>query len=302
MPKSGFLAKNNNILTVDVEDYFQVSAFEQVVEKHSWDSLVHRVEGNTQRVLDLFAEHNATATFFVLGWVAERYPKLIQRIVNEGHELASHGYGHQRLTLMSEHEVKRDIALSKDILEDISGTQVHGYRAPSFSINESNRWVFSYLQELGFTYSSSTFPIKHDLYGVPDWPRFIHKTAEGIWEIPMSTLKMANRNLPISGGGYCRLLPFKFSDIAIKKYLQAEQFPYMFYFHPWEIDAKQPRIKGATFKSNFRHYTNLQSMQDKIENLLKVYQWQSIQSVYQVQLNLHKQSDIQLLKQEHISG
>ncbi len=272
-----------SILTVDVEDYFQVSAFENIIEHRQWDNLEHRVEANTQRILDLFANHNATATFFVLGWVAERYPALIKRIVDDGHELASHGYGHQRLTNLTPAQVLEDIKKSKDILEDLAGKEVVGYRAPSFSINKSNLWVYQILKDLGFKYSSSTYPIHHDLYGEPDWPRHAYTTDAGILEIPLSTLKLANKNFPIAGGGYYRLLPYWLNKRAIKRFMDTESAPYMFYFHPWEIDVEQPRIKGAAIKSIVRHYTNLNHMEAKIVKLLTTNQWQSIRQSYQQQ-------------------
>ncbi|WNC72533.1 DUF3473 domain-containing protein [Thalassotalea psychrophila] len=269
-----------HILTVDVEDYFQVSAFENVIARSEWDSLEHRVEKNTHRILDLFDKQNAKATFFVLGWVAERYPNVVKRIVNDGHELASHGYGHQRLTKLNQKEAQQDIEKSKHILEDISSTEVIGYRAPSFSINNSNTWVYQILKELGFQYSSSTYPINHDLYGEPSWPRQAYLTKENILEIPASTLNVANRNFPIAGGGYYRLLPYWLNKQAISRYVKAESVPYMFYFHPWEIDPEQPKFSQASLKSKFRHYTNLSNMESKIEKLLSSYHWQTVKAYY----------------------
>lgn len=278
------LDARKHILTVDVEDYFQVSAFENIVNRTSWDSLEHRVEHNTHKILDLFSEHNAKATFFVLGWVAERYPSIVNRIVSEGHELASHGHSHQRLTSLTQAQAFADIKKSKDILEDLSGQLITGYRAPSFSINSSNIWIYDILKQLNFSYSSSTYPIKHDLYGEPSWPRAAYRTEQGILEIPVSTLKLGNKNYPIAGGGYYRLLPYWLNKHAINHFIKNEQQPYMFYFHPWEIDPKQPRFKHASNKSKLRHYTNLTIMEEKIVKLLRLYNWQSVSAAYQAQL------------------
>lgn len=281
--KSIELATTSNdsfALTVDIEDYFQVSAFEDLVVRKDWSRLEHRVEANTHKVLDLFAQQNVKSTFFVLGWVAQQYPQLITRIINEGHELASHGFYHQRLTQLSRAEVENDITSSKGILEDISGAAIKGYRAPSFSINQSNIWVLDVLAELGFQYSSSTYPVKHDLYGEPTWPRKAYKTQSGIIEIPLSTLQLASRNWPISGGGYFRILPFWLSRWAINRFKKTETQPYMFYFHPWEIDPLQPRFTQAKTKSKFRHYSNLSTMESKITKLLSKHKWQTIEQIY----------------------
>ena len=250
-----------NAMTVDVEDYFQVSAFEDAIARDSWDSIPLRVGDNTNRLLDLFAEHQVTATFFTLAWVAKRCPRVIQRIVSEGHELASHGLAHRRLTTMSEKDFIADITESKWTLEDISGQSIIGYRAPSFSINESNAWVYYFLKDIGFKYSSSTYPISHDLYGVPNWPRFKHERPEGIIEIPIPTLRKGNDNVGIGGGGYFRLYPYWLSRRRIDRYFKEENAPYSFYFHPWEIDTHQPKVEKANLKSRFRHYININKME-----------------------------------------
>lgn len=267
-------------MTVDVEDYFHVSAFEKVIPTNSWSDLELRVETNTFRLLELFAEHGAKSTFFTLGWVAERCPNLIKEIVNQGHELASHGFAHQKNTSMTKEQVFSDIERSKKMLEDISGQRILGYRAPSFSVNDSNTWVYDILKELGFVYSSSTYPINHDLYGVPEWPRFAYQRPEGITEIPIPTIRSDERNVGIGGGGYFRLYPYWYSKKRIERYLNSEPHPYSFYFHPWEIDAEQPRIQSASLKSKFRHYINLSRMEGKLVKLLKDYQWSSMQDVY----------------------
>jgi len=267
-------------MTVDVEDYFHVSAFEKNITREQWSSLPLRVEQNTERLLELFSQHQVKSTFFVLGWVAERCPTLIQKIVEQGHELASHGYDHQRATQMDEQSFYQDVYKSKSILEDVSGVQVKGYRAPSFSINESNEWVYQVLVELGFVYSSSTYPISHDLYGVPHWPRFKHQRDEGIVEIPVPTLRKQQQNTGIGGGGYFRLYPYWFSKKRIDSFHQQEHQPYSFYFHPWEIDPLQPKVQGASIKSKIRHYLNLSRMEDKIVRLLEDYQWTTMADAY----------------------
>jgi polysaccharide deacetylase family protein (PEP-CTERM system associated) len=268
------------VLTVDVEDYFHVSAFEKAIDRSDWVNLEQRVEASTHRLLELFSEHNAKCTFFTLGWVAERYPNLIKAIVDQGHELASHGFSHQRATIMTPDEFREDVSRSKQVLEAASGQAILGYRAPSFSFNDSNVWVYNILKELGFEYSSSTYPIKHDLYGVPKWPRFKYERPEGIIEIPVPTIRKNNTNTGIGGGGYFRLYPYWFSKKRINNYLTKENQPYSFYFHPWEIDPEQPRIAGASIKSKLRHYLNLSRMEGKVVKLLDDYQWDTMKSVY----------------------
>ena len=276
------LHRGIHAMTVDVEDYFQVSAFENVITPRDWDSISLRVGDNTHRLLDLFAEHGVKSTFFTLGWVAKRCPDVIKRTVVEGHELASHGLAHKRAIHMGPEEFTKDVTESKYIIEDVGGVAIHGYRAPSFSINDSNTWVYGILKELGFTYSSSTYPIEHDLYGVPDWPRFKHMRAEGIIEIPIPTIVKDGKNVGIGGGGYFRLYPYWLSRKRISKFLDTEDAPYSFYFHPWEIDSAQPRIKNAPFKSKLRHYINLSRMEGKLEALLKDYNWGTMQQAYQL--------------------
>jgi len=267
-------------MTVDVEDYFHVSAFEKNIHKSDWKNLELRAEENTYRLLALFADKGVKCTFFTLGWIAERCPNLIKAIVEEGHELASHGYDHQRATMMTPEQFRRDVSKSKQLLEDAAGQAIIGYRAPSFSINDSNTWVYQELAELGFEYSSSTYPIEHDLYGVPRWPRFKYLRPEGIIEIPVPTVRKGNKNTGIGGGGYFRLYPYWLSKRRIDGYLTSEKQPYSFYFHPWEIDPKQPRVAGASMKSKLRHYVNLAKMENKIGRLLDDYQWNTMKSVY----------------------
>ncbi len=267
-------------MTVDVEDYFHVSAFDKVINPSDWDSITPRVGDNTHKLIDLFNEHNVKATFFTLGWVAKKCPDVIKRIVQEGHELASHGTNHRRNTTMSRSEVFADIKESKDVLEQVAGCEIIGYRAPSFSINKDNQYIFEMLIELGFKYSSSTYPIEHDLYGVPDWPRFMHTRPEGIIEIPIPTLEKNDKNKGIGGGGYFRLYPYWLSKRRIERYLIENDQPYNFYFHPWEIDAEQPRVADASFKSKLRHYINLNAMEKKLVMLMQDFSWSSMKDVY----------------------
>jgi polysaccharide deacetylase family protein (PEP-CTERM system associated) len=267
-------------MTVDVEDYFHVSAFDGVIPTDEWSSITPRVGDNTHRLIDLFNENGVKATFFTLGWVAKHCPDVVRRIVDEGHELASHGTNHRRNTTMTRDQVFADIKESKDLLEQAAGKAVIGYRAPSFSVNDSNQWVYDILMELGFTYSSSTYPIEHDLYGVPDWPRFAYKRHEGIVEIPIPTVRNNDKNKGIGGGGYFRLYPYWLSKRRIDAYLRDNEQPYNFYFHPWEIDADQPRVQNAPFKSKLRHYVNLHVMEKKLGKLMQDYRWSSMEEVY----------------------
>lgn len=269
-----------NALTVDVEDYFQVSAFEPHIDRGDWDQLECRVERNIARILELFAQHDAKATFFTLGWVAQRYPALVREIVQQGHELASHGFGHQRASNLSESDFFADISQAKALLEDIAGVAVNGYRAPSFSINERNLWAFDALSRAGYTYSSSVYPIQHDHYGMPDAPRFPYRLACGLLEIPITTLRFRERNFPASGGGYFRLLPYRCSKWMFTQVNQTEQQPVVFYFHPWEIDPEQPRVQAAAAKAKFRHYLNLNRMESRLGQLLQDFRWGRMDHVF----------------------
>jgi polysaccharide deacetylase family protein (PEP-CTERM system associated) len=232
--------KQINAMTVDVEDYFHVSAFEKQISPSDWATCQPTVDYNTRKLLDIYAEHDVKGTFFILGWVAKAFPQLIKDIHAQGHEIASHGMNHRRATTMSRSELQQDIQQSLDILEELTGEKVIGYRAPSFSIDKSNEWAFELLVELGFKYSSSTYPISHDLYGTPDWPRFAYQREEGLLEIPIPTVRKGDKNTGIGGGGYFRLFPYWLSKKRINKFLETENAPYSFYFHPWEIDPNQP--------------------------------------------------------------
>ena len=270
-----------NAMTVDVEDYFQVSAFESVVARDNWDQLSCRVEQNTDRILELFDGHDVKATFFMLGWVAERYPALVRRIVDTGHELASHGYSHVRVTRQKPQEFSEDIGKTRKLLEDTAGCQVKGYRAASYSIVRETLWAHDLLQEAGYRYSSSVYPIHHDLYGIPDAPRFAYRHREdGLLEIPVTTVSLFNHNLPCGGGGYFRLLPYRLSRWAMQRVNGTDRMPCVFYFHPWEIDPDQPRQSGISGKTRFRHYLNLRRMTTRIERLLDDFCWGRMDSVF----------------------
>lgn len=270
-------------MTIDVEDYFQVSAFENLVDPAQWDSISPRVEANTDRLLQLFADHNTKATFFTLGWVAERFPHLINRIVEQGHELASHGTMHQRASHQNRAQFQQDVGNAKRLLEDLSGKPVLGYRAPSFSFTKENLWVYDALAEEGYRYSSSVYPVVHDHYGIPDAPRFRYETPAGVDEIPLSTLPLMGKNMPISGGGYFRLYPYAFTRWAVNRFMQKEAQPYIFYLHPWEVDPAQPRMEGASAKSRFRHYLNLNKVETRLSRLLTDFQWGTLASLYRYQ-------------------
>jgi peptidoglycan-N-acetylglucosamine deacetylase len=267
-------------LTVDVEDYFQVAAFDACIKPENWDQFPQRAANNTRRLLDLLDKTGSKATFFVLGWIAERNPDLVREIDARGHEVASHGYAHAKADTMTPDAFYQDVLKARLLLESIIGKPVIGYRAPSFSIGKQNEWAFSKLKEAGYTYTSSTYPIVHDHYGTPDWPQTPYLRNEGIWEIPMPVLNRWNMQLPIAGGGYFRLLPYWISRSFIRKYLNTASSPYMFYFHPWEIDPKQPRIEQAPARSKFRHYVNLQRMEPKIAALLEDFNWRAVRNVY----------------------
>lgn len=269
-----------NALTIDVEDYFQVSAFAPYIDRAGWDARECRVERNVERILALLAEHGATATFFVLGWVAERYPQLVRRIAAQGHEVASHGYGHERASDLAPPDFDADVRRAKAVLEDLSGTAVAGYRAPSFSIGPRNWWAFDALAASGHRYSSSIYPIRHDHYGMPDAPRFAHPVADGLIEIPITTLRMLERNLPSSGGGYFRLLPYAVSRWMLRRVNTVDRQPAVFYFHPWEIDPGQPRIDGIDAKTRFRHYLNLERTEGRLRSLLRDFEWGRMDRVF----------------------
>ena len=269
-----------NALTIDVEDYFQVSALAPYIPRDQWDLRECRIERNIEQILLMLDQKQIKATFFTLGWIAERYPVLIRRIVDGGHELASHGYGHQRASELDEAEFSADVVLAKKLLEDLSGHEVKGYRAPSFSIGHRNLWAFDCLQRAGYRYSSSIYPIRHDHYGMPDAPRFAHQVRAGLLELPLTTARLLERNWPASGGGYFRLLPYACSRWLLRKVNELDRQPVIFYFHPWEIDAGQPRIAGIDAKTRFRHYVNLHRTEEKLRRLIGDFKWGRVDEVF----------------------
>lgn len=261
-----------NALTIDVEDYFQVSAFAPHIPRSDWAIRECRVERNVDCILAMLDTHGTKGTFFTLGWLAERYPQVVRRIVESGHELASHGYGHERASDQTPESFFADINLAKLILEDLSGHEVKGYRAPSFSIGEKNLWAFECLERAGYRYSSSIYPIRHDHYGMPNAPRHAHAIG-GLVEIPCTTLRFLNRNWPASGGGYFRLMPYSLSRWMIERINRVDRLPAVFYFHPWEVDTGQPRIPGISAKTRFRHYVNIHRMEQRLNRLLADFTW-----------------------------
>lgn len=269
-----------NALTIDVEDYFQVSAFSDHVQRSSWESQPCRVEANIDRILTLLSSANVRATFFTLGWIADRYPAMIRRIFEGGHEVASHGYDHHRATEQGYGAFLADIRLAKAVLEDVSGSEIKGYRAPSFSIGRRNTWAFDCIADAGYRYSSSVYPIRHDHYGMPDGPRFAHEARTGLLEIPVATVRLLSSNWPAGGGGYFRLLPYCMSRWSIRRVNGVDRQPAMFYFHPWELDPDQPRITGPGLKTRFRHYLNLRRMAPRLGRLLDDFRWDRADRVF----------------------
>jgi polysaccharide deacetylase family protein (PEP-CTERM system associated) len=270
-----------NAMTVDVEDYFQVSAFEAHVDKANWQDWPSRVEDNTLRILDLFAMHRIRGTFFILGWVAERYPNLITRIVSDGHEVASHGWEHIRVNTQAPAAFRSDIDRTRKLLQDLSGEPIFGYRAASYSIGASESWAWEQLAEAGHRYSSSIVPIRHDLYGIPEAPRFPFETAEGsLLEIPITTVSLAGHNINCGGGGWFRLFPYAFSKWALSRVNQVDGEAGIFYFHPWEIDPDQPRPESLGLKTRFRHYLNLNRTYGRVERLLADFSWGRMDEIF----------------------
>ncbi len=269
-----------NGLSVDVEDYYQVSAFADVVSRDQWGRMPDRVVSNTARVLDLFARAGVRATFFTLGCVGTRHPSLVRDIVAGGHELASHGWDHERVTDLTPDEFFRDVDRTKRRLEDIGGVPVLGYRAPSFSVNRTNWWAYAELASAGYRYSSSLNPIRHDHYGVPDAPRFPFEPIPGLLEVPVTTVQVGRQRLPCGGGGFFRLAPYPLFRRGLEHLHRTDGQPAIFYFHPWEVDPEQPRVAGLPLKSRFRHYVNLHAMQGKVERLLRDFRWDRMDRVF----------------------
>jgi polysaccharide deacetylase family protein (PEP-CTERM system associated) len=269
-----------NAMTVDVEEHFQVQAFAHCIDRGSWDSIASRIEANVDRILQQFADMRVSATFFTLGWIAERHHAMIHRIVAAGHELASHGYDHTRADIQDAEAFRADVRRSRRLLEDIGGVPVLGYRAATFSIGSRNQWAFGILEEEGYEYSSSVNPISHDLYGMPDASRIPYRPGNGcLCEIPMTTLRAFGRNWPCSGGGYFRLLPYPAFRLGLASINRAGR-PGVFYFHPWEIDPHQPRVVNCGWKSRFRHYNNLSYMSGRLNRLLHDFAWDRMDRVF----------------------
>lgn len=259
-----------NAMTVDVEDYFQVSAFDGVIPRSAWPVQESRVCRSTDRLLEIFDEAGVRATFFVLGWVAERFPELVRRIAGAGHELASHGYEHRLVYALEREAFRRDLTRAKDAIEAATGTAVVGFRAPSYSITRESMWALDILIEEGYLYDASIYPIRHDRYGIPEWERHIHRLRRptgALWELPGATIRIAGSNLPVGGGGYFRLLPYGWTQRGIRRLNHAEGQPAVFYLHPWELDPEQPRLSAGRL-TTFRHYRNLGRTANRLRRLL----------------------------------
>ncbi len=265
-----------NGLSVDVEDYFHAEAITGHIGRNDWDTLQSRVVKNTYRVLDLLSEHNVRATFFVLGWIADHFPHLVREIHSRGHEIGCHSYWHRLIYELTSEEFREDTRRAKDAIESAVGVEIIGYRAPSFSVTKRSQWALEVLWELGFRYDSSIFPIRHDLYGIPDHPRFLchygRDARSDIMELPISTWRLGFVNMPFGGGGYLRILPLAYTRWAFQRVNEHERQPVIVYFHPWEIDPEQPRLK-VPFRSRFRHYTNLGTMRNRVGALLQSYEF-----------------------------
>jgi polysaccharide deacetylase family protein (PEP-CTERM system associated) len=271
-----------NAMSIDVEDYFQVQALAGVFARDGWTAQECRVERNMDVILDMLAASGQKATFFTLGWIAERYKPMVRRIVAGGHELASHGMAHYRADSQTPAQFREDVSRTKRLLEDIGGVAVTGYRAASFSIGARNLWAHKELAESGYRYSSSIYPIRHDLYGMPDAPRFAYQPEGlgGFWECPVTTVRLFGQNLPCGGGGYFRLLPYGVSRWQLRQVNKADGRPCIFYFHPWEIDPDQPRQTGISLRTRFRHYTNLGRMEARLSRLLSDFRWDRMDRVF----------------------
>jgi len=270
-----------NALSVDVEDYFQVQALSQQISREDWNSIPRRVENNIDRLIALFDENKAHATFFVLGWIAERHPEMVRRMAAAGHEVASHGYDHRRVDELGPEMFREDVRRSKSIIEELVDKPVLGYRAPTFSIGARTPWAHEILEQEGYRYSSSTYPIRHDLYGAANGPRQPFRAGHGsLLEIPLTTRRLFGQNIPCAGGGYFRLLPYWMSRRNLRRAHAEAALPCIFYFHPWEIDAEQPRVPSLTARTRFRHYTNLSLMPARLERLTRDFKWGRIDTVF----------------------
>jgi polysaccharide deacetylase family protein (PEP-CTERM system associated) len=271
-----------NGLSVDVEDYYQVQALEKAYTRANWDSYPSRVDRNTRAILDIFAASKVKGTFFTLGWIAERNPSTIRAIVDGGHELASHGYCHTRVDSQTPEEFRADIRRTKSILEDIGGVEVRGYRAATFSVGAATPWAWPLLEEEGYRYSSSIYPVARDNYSNPDAPRAVYKPAgtTDLIEVPIATVRVGAKNYPAGGGGYFRLLPYAVSRAALSRINRRDRLPAVFYIHPWEVDPDQPRPSGVSAKSRFRHYTNLAKTGERLGRLTRDFRWDRMDSIF----------------------
>jgi polysaccharide deacetylase family protein (PEP-CTERM system associated) len=293
------MAAGIHCLTFDIEEHFQVSAFDSPMRRRHWGQFESRVERNTQKILELLAMHEVRATFFVLGWVAERHPELIRNIVRDGHELASHGYAHEVLLNQTREQFREDVRKTKGILEDLSGKPVLGYRAPSFTITPETSWALQILVEEGYVYDSSIVPVMHDRYGFPGATPSCHRlttSAGDLWELPPSTVKVAGVRLPCAGGGYLRIYPFSFFFRLLKR-VEAQGYPLVIYCHPWELDPEQPRMNGS-WLSRLRHYTNLHKTSDRLVRLLRAFTFSAIRDVIDPIGHAYEQ----LIKESRVSG
>ncbi len=272
-----------NAFSIDVEDYFHVEALAPAIDRGQWDALEYRAEGNTRRVLEVLGEEGVKATFFILGWVAKRSPALVRDIHAAGHEVACHGLTHQRVYTQSPATFTAETREAKQVLEDAIGGPVKGYRAATYSVTKDSLWALEILQELGFAYDSSIFPIRHDLYGIPDAPRFPYRPGAGpMLEVPITTVEFLGKRLPAGGGGWFRLLPYGVFSAALRRVNERDGQAGVFYCHPWEIDPGQPRIGGLPLKSRFRHYTNLRTMEARLRRLLRDFRWGRMDEVFGV--------------------
>lgn len=270
-----------NAMTVDVEDYFQVSAFEPYIDRARWSHYECRLPRNMELILEAFEQQNVKATFFFLGWVAEKYPDLLRQVTDAGHEIGSHGYEHIQVFKQGQREFRQDVDRTKKLLEDLSGEAVLGYRAASFSIGATNSWAYDVLADAGHGYSSSVFPIRHDRYGMRTAPRFSYRVNGGaLTEIPVTTVELSGVRLPCGGGGYFRLLPYWWTKWAIGRVNSRDGQPANFYFHPWELDPNQPRVAGSDRVSRFRHYVNLGAMSAKLRTLLQDFRWTTLREAF----------------------
>jgi polysaccharide deacetylase family protein (PEP-CTERM system associated) len=289
-------AKTINAMTVDVEDYFHVAALSGAIDRARWDDMQLRVHASTEKLLEVFDEVGLRATFFVLGWVAERRPQLVRMIHKAGHEIASHGYSHSLVYEQTPHAFREETTRSKAVLEAITGSPVEGYRAASYSITPKSRWALDILAESGFVYDSSVFPVRHDLYGMPGAPRFPHvlTTDEGrqLVEFPPGTVRLFGQNLPAPGGGYFRLYPYSLTRWLLRRVVQGERMPAIFYLHPWEVDPDQPRV-NVGFRSRFRHYNNLEKCEVRLRRLVRDFRFGAVRDVLE---------SISLLPPSSVSG